>query len=95
MPLPGRVSAADAPPESLESTIRSRTLSSTLPKSPHAVTYSTVGAGSVCVCCDLPMPKGSTQLNVELASGVSLSMHRECFDSWHLIATEFAADPKV
>ncbi len=86
---------ANSPPESLESTIRSRTLSSALPRSPHAVTYSTVGAGNVCVCCDLPMPKGSTQLNVELASGASLSMHRECFDSWQLIAMEFAADPGV
>jgi hypothetical protein len=78
-------------PQSLESTIRSRTLSSALPKSPHAVTYSTAAAGSACVCCDLPMAKGSTQVNVELASGRSLPMHRECFDSWHLIAMEFEA----
>jgi hypothetical protein len=77
----------------LESTIRSRTLSSALPRSPHAVTYSTVGAGNVCVCCDLPMAQGSVQVNVELANGARLSMHRECYDSWHLIATECAAAP--
>jgi hypothetical protein len=82
-------SAADT---TLESTIRSRTLSSALPKSPHAVTYSTVGVGNVCACCDLPMPQGSIQFNVELVNGACLSMHRECFDSWHLIALEFEAD---
>ncbi len=37
--------SSNSPPESLESTIRSRTLSSALPRSPHAVTYSTVGPG--------------------------------------------------
>ena len=90
--MPRSAPTASATDDSiLESTIRSRTLSSALPQSPHAVTYSSAAAGSVCVCCDLPMPKGSTQLNVELAGGASLSMHRECFDSWNLIATEFAA----
>jgi hypothetical protein len=86
--VPPAVSTSLPPTPDVESTIRSRTLTAALPCSPHAVTYSTIGDGSVCACCDQPLRHGSTQFNVDGSDGKVVSMHRQCFYDWHAIATE-------
>jgi hypothetical protein len=74
-------------PADLSQSIRTRVVTSLLPRDPRTVVYSGRAHGlSFCGCCGEPIPHSDTQHDVEQLAGAGFSsliaMHAGCFRIW-------------